>query len=61
MDVAIFSESFNNMRFVDATAFLFGIARKYKEICLEPVGFPISALHEGNPFVHEILETGREI
>jgi predicted nucleotidyltransferase len=61
VDVAVFSESFDNEKFVNATAFLFRIARKYKDICLEPVGFPVSALREGNPFVQEILETGREI
>lgn len=61
VDVAVFSESFDNKRFVDATALLFGIARKFKDICLEPIGFPVSALREGNPFVREILETGIEI
>ena len=61
LDIAIFSDGFKNQSFVDAVAFLFSIARKYKEICIEPVAFTRSDLSEDNPFVKEIINTGKEI
>ena len=61
LDIAIFSEEFKNQTFVESVAFLFSIARKYKEICIEPVAFTTSDLNEDNPFVMEIIKTGREI
>ena len=61
LDIAIFSENFNNKRFVDATAFLFAFARKYKEICIEPVGFSDMDLKNGSPFIKEIISSGKEI
>jgi predicted nucleotidyltransferase len=61
VDIAIFSESFKDKRFVEITSFLFGLARKYKDICIEPVGFSVSDLQDNNPFVKEIINTGREI
>lgn len=61
LDIAIFSEGFRNKKFVDVTSLLFSIARKYKDICIEPVGFSTSDLYENNPFIKEILSTGIEI
>ena len=61
LDIAIFSENFKDKKFVDATAFLFSLARKYKEMCIEPVGFSDIDLINDNPFVKEILYTGKEI
>ena len=61
IDIAIFSENFKGKRFVEVTSFLLSLARKYKEICIEPIGFDNSDLQEDNPFIKEILNTGREI
>ena len=61
LDIAIFSENFRNKKFVEVTAFLFSIARKYKEICIEPVGFSNLDLTNDNPFIKEIIDTGKEI
>jgi len=61
LDIAIFSDGFKGQSFTDAVSFLFSIARKYKDICIEPVAFTISDLQEDNPFVKEIVTTGREI
>jgi predicted nucleotidyltransferase len=61
LDIAIFSEDFKGQRFVDSVAFLLSLARKYREICIEPVAFTISDFLEGNPFVKEIYATGKEI
>lgn len=60
VDIAIFSEDFNGKNVIDVNAFLLSLARKYKEYCLEPIVFDEKDLHE-NPFVQEILTTGREI
>lgn len=61
LDIAIFSESFKNQKFVDIATFLFSLARKYKEICIEPVGFSNIDLIDDNPFIKEIINTGKEI
>ena len=61
LDIAIFSDSFKGQSFVDAVAFLLSLARKYRDICIEPVAFTTSDLREGNPFIKEICATGKEI
>ena len=61
LDIAIFSDSFKGQSFVDAVSFLFSLARKYKDVCIEPVAFTVSDLKEDNPFVKEIIATGKEI
>ena len=61
VDVAIFSEGFKDKNMIEINSFLFSIARKYKEVCIEPIGFQNSDLHTGNPFVKEIVNTGKEI
>jgi predicted nucleotidyltransferase len=41
---------------------LLGMTRKYDpRICIEPRVFPASELQNDNPFVKEIVRTGREI
>lgn len=61
LDIAIFSEDFKGKKFVEVTSFLLGLARKYREICIEPIGFDDSDLQEDNPFIKEILNTGKEL
>lgn len=61
LDIAIFSDSFKERSFVDAVAFLLSLARKYRDVCIEPVAFTTSDLQEDNPFVKEICATGKEI
>lgn len=61
VDVAIFSDSFKDKNSIEINSFLFSLARKYKEICIEPIGFNISDLNEDNPFVKEIMTSGKEI
>jgi predicted nucleotidyltransferase len=41
---------------------LLGMTRKYDpRICIDPRVFPASELHNDNPFVKEIVRTGREV
>ncbi|MDN5276656.1 MAG: uncharacterized protein PWR01_621 [Clostridiales bacterium] len=61
LDIAIFSKNFNNKKSVDVTTFLLSFARKYKEICIEPVGFSDADLADDNPFIKEIINTGKDI
>ena len=61
LDIAIFSENFKDKRHVEVNTFLFSLARRYKGICIEPIGFTDSEIKNNNPFVREIIETGKEI
>lgn len=61
VDVAIFSDYFSDKKFVEAVAFLLGLSRKYREVCIEPVGFSTADLNADTPFVKSILTTGQEI
>ena len=58
IDIAIFSDSFKNKNSIEINSFLFSLARKYKEFCIEPIGFDLT---EDNPFIREIMDTGKEI
>ncbi|MDR1705393.1 MAG: nucleotidyltransferase domain-containing protein [Clostridiales bacterium] len=61
IDICFFSRSFENLTSVEIMSKLFRLTRKYKGIDIEPHGFPTSDLTNDNPFVKEILRTGREI
>jgi len=62
VDVCVFSPCFEGKHNVDTTAELLKIAHRYlPEICFEPRLFPGSELDNDNPFVKEVLRTGREI
>jgi predicted nucleotidyltransferase len=61
IDVCFFSHSFENMTPIDIMTRLFRLTRKYKGIDIGPRGFPTSELENDNPFVKEILRTGREV
>jgi predicted nucleotidyltransferase len=61
LDIAIFSDSFKDYSFVDAVTLLLSLARKYRDICIDPVAFTVSDLQDGSPFIKGILATGKEI
>jgi predicted nucleotidyltransferase len=61
IDMCFFSKSFEDITSVDIMTRLFRLTRKYKGIDIEPRGFPTSELTNDNPFVKEVLRTGREI
>lgn len=60
IDICFFSSSFNGKKSVDISFELLRLARKYSDYDIEPRGFPTSAIDEENPFIKEILRTGRE-
>jgi predicted nucleotidyltransferase len=61
VDICFFSKSFENKRTVDILMELLGLTLKYNDVFIEPRAFPLSELENDNPFVKEIVRTGREI
>jgi len=62
VDICFFSQAFESRRTLDVLTELFYLKIKYdKDVLIEPNAFPVSELYNDNPFVKEILRTGREI
>jgi predicted nucleotidyltransferase len=62
VDICFFSDTFDHKRSVDVVTDLLGLARKYYvHACIEPRAFPTSDIANDNPFVREVIRTGREI
>jgi predicted nucleotidyltransferase len=61
IDLCFFSRSFEGLSSIEILTRLFRLTRKYKGIDIEPLGFPTSELDNDNPFVKEVLRTGREL
>jgi predicted nucleotidyltransferase len=63
IDICFFLGSYDGKRRVDILKELFGLTKDYgcKGIFFEPLVFETSELENDNPFVKEILRTGREI
>jgi len=61
IDICFFLDSFGGKRRVDILKELLGLMRKYKGIFFEPTAFLTAEMQNDNPFVKEILRTGKEI
>ena len=62
VDLCFFSQAFETRQPLDVLTDLFYLKIKYdKNILIEPNAFPTSELYSDNPFVKEILRTGREM
>jgi predicted nucleotidyltransferase len=62
VDVCFFSSIFETKNRLDVLTDLFYLKTKYdKDILIEPNAFATSELETDNPFVKEILNTGKEI
>jgi predicted nucleotidyltransferase len=62
VDICFFSHAFESRRTLDILTELFYLKIKYdKDVLMEPNAFPTSELYSDNPFVKEIVRTGREI
>ena len=61
IDLCFFSDDFENKNEMDVLKTLFRMTRKYRGLDIEPHVFPTSEIKKDNPFVKEILRTGREI
>jgi len=62
VDICFFLKSYNGKRRVDLVAQILGIGGdKYCRVGFEPIIFESSEIQRGNPFVREILSTGKEL
>ena len=62
IDLCFFSHDFENKPAIDILRQLCRLTRKYNQsVDIEPHAFPTSELAKDNPFVKEILRSGREI
>ena len=61
VDICFFMESFGDQRRVDIVAKMLGLTQGYNTIYIEPRVFEASDIGSGNPFVNEVLATGKEI
>jgi len=61
IDLCFFSDSFENQDAFGIVKKLFRMTRKYKGMDIQPKAFAMSDLETDNPFVKEILRTGKEL
>ena len=62
VDLCFFSDNFVPQDIMEIIGKLYELKRNYnKYVCLETNAFPTSELYNDNPFVKEILRTGKEI
>jgi predicted nucleotidyltransferase len=61
VDICFFLQDYGGKRSVDIVAALLGLTDGSSGVYIEPHVFPTSELFNDNPFVKEILRTGREI
>jgi len=62
VDICFFLKSYNGKRKVDLVAQILGIGgEKYCRVGFEPVVFETAEIQNNNPFVREILATGRDL
>jgi predicted nucleotidyltransferase len=61
IDICFFLDNYGGKRRVDILTEMLGLSHRYKGADFEPIVFETSELENDNPFVKEILRTGREI
>ncbi|GHU65690.1 hypothetical protein AGMMS49983_13820 [Clostridia bacterium] len=61
IDLCFFSSAFEGKTSIDVLRQLCRLTINYRDVDIEPHGFPTSELQNDNPFVKEILRTGKEI
>jgi predicted nucleotidyltransferase len=61
IDLCFFSSDFEDKPSFDVLRQLFRLTIKYRDVDIEPHAFPTSELQNDNPFVKEILRTGKEL
>ena len=61
IDLCFFSHSFENLSSIDIMTMLFKLTRNYKGLDIEPRGFPTTDIENDNPFVKEVIRSGKEV
>jgi predicted nucleotidyltransferase len=61
IDICFFLDNYGGKRRVEVIRDLLVLMRGYEGVYFEPIVFETSEIENDNPFVKEILRTGREI
>ena len=61
IDICFFLNNYGDKRRVDIIGDLLRLTSGYKGAFFEPIAFQTSELYNDNPFVKEIIRTGKEI
>jgi len=63
IDICFFLDNYGGRRRVDVIGEMLRLSNipDYKNAFFEPIAFPTSEIDNGNPFVKEILRTGKDI
>ena len=62
IDICFFLNNYNGRRRVDLLTQILGISgKKYRGFFFEPIVFETSEIQNDNPFIREILATGKEL
>ena len=61
IDICFFLDNYGGKRRVDIIGDLLYLIQDDKDAFFEPIAFPTSELYNDNPFVKEIMRTGKEI
>ena len=61
IDLCFFSENFENQDTMEVVKLLYRMTRPYKGMDIQPCVFARSDLETDNPFVKEILRTGKAL
>jgi predicted nucleotidyltransferase len=61
VDICFFLDGYGGRRRMDVIRELLGLTRAYRGVFFEPIVFTVDDMQDDNPFVKEILRTGREI
>ena len=61
VDICFFLRDYNGKQRVEIITELLGLSGKYPNAAIEPMVFESAEMQNGNPFVREILATGKEL
>jgi uncharacterized protein len=62
IDICFFLKSYNGKRRVDLLTQILGVGgKKYSGVFFEPIVFETAEIENDNPFIREILKTGKDL
>ena len=61
VDICFFLKDYNGKQRVEIITELLSMSGKYPDAAIEPLVFESAEIQKGNPFVCEILATGKEL
>jgi len=62
IDICFFLKNYNGKRRVDLLTQILGVGgKKYRGVFFEPIVFETAEIQNDNPFIREILKTGKDL